>query len=67
MIDHIEIFTIVKLKVWLWVWSKVRLASFSYSDRCLEPLVCMKSIKKVFGGVVKDLGGCFDLQLCLMC
>ena len=44
-IDHIEIFMMVQLKVWSWVTSKVRLASFSYSDWCLKPLVCMRSIK----------------------
>jgi len=35
-----------KLKDWSWVTSKVRLACFSYLDWCLEPLVCMRSIKK---------------------
>jgi len=49
-IDHIEIFTMSQLKVWLWFSSKVQLASFFYSDWCLEPLVCMKSIKKYLVG-----------------
>ena len=31
-IDQIDIFTMVQLKVWSWVTSKVRLASFSYSS-----------------------------------
>ena len=45
-IDHIEVFTMVQLKVWSWITLKVHLACFSYSDWCLNPLVCMKSIKK---------------------
>jgi len=48
-INHLEIFSMVQFKVWSWVTSKVRLTCFSYSDWCLEPLVCMRSIKKYKG------------------
>jgi len=39
----------VQLKVWSWVNSKARGVSFLYSDWFLEPVVCMKSIKKMLG------------------
>ena len=42
-IDHVEVFTMV---VWSWVIYKIVVVSFSYSDWCLDPLVCMKSIRK---------------------
>jgi len=45
-VDHSEIFSMAQLKVWSWVTVKVCLACFSYSDWCLEPLVCMRSIRK---------------------
>jgi len=44
-IDHNEIFTLVQLKVWSWVRSKAREIYFSFSDWCLEPLVCIKCVK----------------------
>jgi len=45
VIDHSEIFSLAQLKVWSWVTSKDPLACFSFSDWCLDPLVCMFSIK----------------------
>ena len=45
-VNHIEIFIMVQVKVWSWVSFKVRRVSFSYSDWCLESLVCMISIRK---------------------
>ena len=45
-IDHMEIFSRTQLKVWSWVTSNVCLSRFSYSNWCLKPLVCIRSIKK---------------------
>ena len=44
-IDHIEIFTMVQLKVCSWMLSKIGGVGFSYSDRCLEPLVCTRFVR----------------------
>jgi len=46
MIDHIEIFTMAQLKVWSWIKFEARGVSFSYSNWCLESLVCMRNVKK---------------------
>ena len=43
-----EVFALIHLKVWSWVISKVSLVYFSYSNRCLEPLVCMNMIQCYF-------------------
>jgi len=43
-VDHIEIFTLAQMKAWSWVLSKARGVSFSYSNWCLEPLICMMSV-----------------------
>jgi len=43
-IDPIEIFVLSQLNVWSWVMSKAREVCFSYSDRCLESMVCMMTI-----------------------
>ncbi|KAK7342257.1 hypothetical protein VNO80_25202 [Phaseolus coccineus] len=40
-VDLVEVFTVVQRKTWSWVTVKERLADFSYSDWCLEPLCCM--------------------------
>jgi len=39
VIDHSEIFSMVQLKVWSWVTSKVISDCFSFSDWCLKTLV----------------------------
>ena len=41
VVDHIEVFSLAQLKVWSWISSKIPSAKFSFSDWCLEPLVCM--------------------------
>jgi len=40
--DASEVFSLVQVKVWLWVSLNFRSALFSFSDWCLEPLVCMR-------------------------
>jgi len=42
--DTEEVFTLVQVKVWSWVSTKARLASFSFSDWCLEPMECMRLV-----------------------
>ena len=37
--------SMAQLKTWLWVTSKVSSACFFFSEWCLNPLVCMYSIK----------------------
>jgi len=44
-VDHIEIFAMSQVKAWSWVVCKVRGAGFSFSDWCLEPMICMRSVK----------------------
>ena len=39
-----EVFSLVQVKVWAWVSTNFRLVSFSFSDWCLEPLVCMRLV-----------------------
>jgi len=41
---HIEIFTLAQMKVWSWVMSKAHGVSFSYSNWCVKPLICMMSV-----------------------
>jgi len=48
VVDHFEIFSSTWLKVWTWVSSKVPSACFSFSDWCLEPLICMFSVKSLW-------------------
>ena len=43
-VDHIEIFAMSQVKAWSWVASKVQGVCFSFSDWCLEPMVCMRSV-----------------------
>jgi len=56
-IDHVEVFTVMQLKVWSWITSMVVVASFSYSDWCVDPLVCMKSIRKAWNLTLDGSGG----------
>jgi len=44
VVDYSEIFTLAQLKAWSWVTSKIPSACFSFSDWCLAPLSCLKSI-----------------------
>jgi len=39
-----EVFAMVQVKVWSWISLKSRSASFSYSNWCLEPLMCMRMV-----------------------
>ena len=41
-VDVLKLFTLVQLKVWSWVTSKVPSVVFSYSDSCIDPLVCIE-------------------------
>jgi len=41
VIDVLEVFALVQLKAWSWVASKLQDAFFSFSDCCIDPLVCM--------------------------
>jgi len=45
VIDYSEIFSLAQLNVWSWISAKVSSMGFSFSDWCLEPLVCIHSIK----------------------
>ena len=42
--DVSEVFSLVQVKVWSWVSLNFRSASFSFSDWCLEPMLCMRLI-----------------------
>jgi len=42
--DASEVFALVQVKVWSWVSTNSRLASFSFSDWCLEPMECMRLV-----------------------
>jgi len=44
-IDNIEMFTVAQLKTWGWITTKFPKAELSYSDWCLNPLSCLKSIR----------------------
>jgi len=44
-VDNIGVFAVAERKVWAWITSKEKDVQFTYSDWCLEPMVCMKSIK----------------------
>ena len=44
VVDYSEVFSLAQFKVWSCISSKVPSTSFSFSDWCLEPLVCMYSI-----------------------
>ena len=44
VVDASEVFALVQVKVWSWVSTNFRPASFSFSDWCLEPMVCMRLV-----------------------
>jgi len=46
VIDYSEFFSLTQLKVWSWISLKLPLVGFSFLNWCLEPRVCMLSIKK---------------------
>ena len=48
VMDHLETFSLALLKVWSWIFSKIPFVCFSYSDWCLEPLICLNSIQVWF-------------------
>jgi len=41
VVDVSEVFALIQLKIWSWVASKVFSICFSYSDWCLDHLVCI--------------------------
>jgi len=44
VVNVLEVFALVQLKVWSWVTSKSHSTIFSFSDWCFNLLVCMKMI-----------------------
>jgi len=44
VVDVRQAFALVQLKAWSWITSKSQSAHFSFSDWCIDPLVCMKMI-----------------------
>jgi len=38
---------VAQKKSWSWVTAKESLANFSYLDWCLDPMCCMKYLKKI--------------------
>jgi len=42
--DAFEVFSLVQVKVWTWISINFRSVSFSFSDWCLEPMLCMRLI-----------------------
>jgi len=44
VVEAFEVFALVQVKVWYWVTTKSRGVAFSFSDWCLEPLVCMRLV-----------------------
>ena len=42
--DVSEVFAIVQVKIWSWIYSKSRCRSFSYPNWCLNPLACMRLV-----------------------
>ena len=44
MLDYFKKNSLVQLKVWYWITSKVPFACFSCSDWCLDPLICLFSL-----------------------
>jgi len=42
--DASEVFALVQVKVWFWILVKNRSALFSFSNWCLEPIVCMRMV-----------------------
>ena len=44
VVDNVKIFDVVQLKVWYWLIYKLKYAIFSYSDRCLDFLVCTRMV-----------------------
>jgi len=44
IVDVLEAFHLVQLKAWSWVTSKSQFANFSFSDWCIDSLVCMRMI-----------------------
>jgi len=44
VVNVLETFALVQLKAWSWVTSKSQSAHFSFSDWCIDLLVCMRMI-----------------------
>jgi len=44
VVDVLEAFVLVQLKTWSWVPFKSQPAFFSFSDWCIDPMVCMRMI-----------------------
>jgi len=44
VVDASEVFALVQVKVWSWISVKIRSALFSFSNWCLEPIVCMRIV-----------------------
>jgi len=42
--DVSEVFAMVQVKVWSWLYSKSRFRMFSFSNWCLDLVVCMRLV-----------------------
>lgn len=42
--DYEQVFNVVQVKAWIEITSKVPKASFSYSNWCLYPRLCLKTL-----------------------
>jgi len=43
-LDPIKNFVMAQLKAWSWIVSKARGVCFSFSDWCLESMVCVRTV-----------------------
>ena len=44
VVDGLEVVVLVQVKIWSWIMSKSLSGLFSFSEWCLEPLVCMMMV-----------------------
>lgn len=43
-VDPIEIFGLAQVTTWVWMKHKIPSVEFSYSEWCLSPCICLKSL-----------------------
>jgi len=60
----VEVSSLIQRKIWSWITVKERLSDFSYLDWCLEPIYCMRYLKKMMF-VVFFLTVCLGLEVLL--
>jgi len=44
VVDEFELFALIQVKVWSWITSKSCFVSSSYSDWCMDHLVCTRLV-----------------------